>query len=521
MKAPRGVPDRYDDVPLPALLYATRGTYTEAIRRAQAKIGCDDVPASGEFILNAMEWTGASLDAVVRFMGVTKQAVSQSVEMLVDRGYLERGRDPSDRRRVTLSLTARGHAAGVAGRAAIGQVDQQLRARVGPESIARARHPGRAAGDQAEGSQARPVGGGMSAAPLARLANRDADFARLGLQRGHVEPWEDGMRTTGGPGSYEWWYFDSHLEDGSSLVVTFYTKWLLDPKGPEAPMVQINLDRPGRPTQQLFVRATPDQFRASKEHCDIRIKESYFRGDQHTYQVKVVADGLTVEAELVGQVPSWRQGTGVTYFGPHDEHTFAWLPSVPQGAVTATITEKGGPPRILHGIGYHDHNWGDVAMSKLLNHWYWGRAQAGTYSVIAAYLYAEKEYGRTELPQILIAKDGKVVADDASKVRLVLEDVFTDAHSKKPVANRVIYDYAADDGTRYRVIFQRSQTLLDQKFADTVTGIKHALAVIARVDGAYLRFSGTVTVEKYERGKLVETASDPGIWELMYLGHVE
>jgi hypothetical protein len=361
----------------------------------------------------------------------------------------------------------------------------------------------------------------MSAGPLARLADRDVDYARLGLQRGHVEPWEDGMRTSGGPGSYEWWYFDAHLEDGSSLVVTFYTKWLLNPKGPEAPMVQVNLDRPGQKSQQLFVHATPEEFSASKEHCDVRIKGCSFSGDLHTYQLKVVAEGLTVGAELVGQVPSWRPATGVTYFGAHDEHIFAWLPSVPQGTVTVTISERGAPPQTLHGIGYHDHNWGDVAMSKLLNHWYWGRAQAGPYSVIAAHMYADKAYGATELPQILIARDGQVVADTASRARLVLEDVFVDAHSGKPVANRVIYEYREDDGLRYRVTFQRSETLVDSRFADTVTGVKHALAVIARVDGAYLRFSGSVTVEKFEAGRPVETATDPGIWELMYLGHVE
>ena len=361
----------------------------------------------------------------------------------------------------------------------------------------------------------------MTPAPLARSADRDEDFARLGLQRNRIEPWEDGMRTSGGRGSYEWWYFDAHLADGSSLVVTFYTKWMLKPKGPLAPMVQIDLDRPGKASRQLFVTATPEEFSASTERCDVRVKGCYFRGDLHAYQIRVVADGLTIDAELVGQVPSWRQATGVTYFGAHDEHTFAWLPSVPQGTVTATIAEKDATPETLSGIGYHDHNWGDVAMSKLLNHWYWGRAQAGPYSVIAAYLYADKAYGRTELPQILIAKDGQIVADQASKVRLVLEDVFLDAHSQKPVANRVIYEYAQDEEVRYRVIFQRDQTLLDQKFADTVTGVKHALAVIAHVDGAYLRFSGTVTVERYVAGAKVEAASDPGIWELMYLGHVE
>jgi hypothetical protein len=360
----------------------------------------------------------------------------------------------------------------------------------------------------------------MSAGPLARLADRDEDYARLGLQRGHVAPWEDGMRTSGDPGSYEWWYFDSHLEDGSSLVITFYTKWMMKPRGPEAPMVTADLDRPGQPTRHLVVHATLDQFSAARDRCDVRVKDCFFRGDLHTYQIKVVDDSLTIDVELVGEVPSWRPATGFTYFGPHDEHHFAWMPAVPQGTVTVTLTEKGSTPRTLAGIGYHDHNWGDVVMSKLMNHWYWGRAHAGPYSVIASYVYAEKAFGRTELPNFMLAKDGKVVADQASNARLVLEDVSVDAKSKKPVADRVIYEYR-DDPTHYRVIFQRSRTILDYELADQVTGFMHILARVARLDGAYLRFSGSVTVEKYTDDQLVETASDNGIWELMYLGHVE
>jgi DNA-binding MarR family transcriptional regulator len=129
----------YDDVPLSALLHATRGTYTAAVRRAQSKVGCGDVPASGEVILNAMHWTGASLESVVRWLGVSKQAVSQAVDTLVVRGYLERSRDPSDRRKVRLSLTDRGHVAGTAARSAIEQIDRQLRARAGARNIAGAR----------------------------------------------------------------------------------------------------------------------------------------------------------------------------------------------------------------------------------------------------------------------------------------------------------------------------------------------------------------------------------------------
>lgn len=131
--------EKYENMPLSALLHVTRGTYTAAIKRAQAKIGYVDVPASGESILSAMQWSGASFESVVDLLGVSKQAVSQAVDMLVSRGYLERTEDPADRRRVDLSLTDRGRAAGRAARTAIEKVDRDLRARVGADSIAHTR----------------------------------------------------------------------------------------------------------------------------------------------------------------------------------------------------------------------------------------------------------------------------------------------------------------------------------------------------------------------------------------------
>ena len=50
-------------------------------------------------------------------------------------------------------------------------------------------------------------------------------------------------------------------------------------------------------------------------------------------------------------------------------------------------------------------------MMKLINHWYWGRAQAGAYSIVASYITAEATYGSTELPIFMLAKDGAIVAD--------------------------------------------------------------------------------------------------------------
>jgi hypothetical protein len=78
--------------------------------------------------------------------------------------------------------------------------------------------------------------------PLAVVASEDADYERLGLARDAVAPWEDGARTDNRRGTYEWWYFDSHLDDGSSLVVVFVNKDLASPNDPLTPTIRIDLD---------------------------------------------------------------------------------------------------------------------------------------------------------------------------------------------------------------------------------------------------------------------------------------
>jgi hypothetical protein len=56
---------------------------------------------------------------------------------------------------------------------------------------------------------------------LARLGSAAEDYERIGIKPDQVLPWEDGARTDGSAGTYEWWYFDAHLGDGAKLVVVF------------------------------------------------------------------------------------------------------------------------------------------------------------------------------------------------------------------------------------------------------------------------------------------------------------
>lgn len=126
----------YDEVPLTFMLRKARGTYIDAIRGALAADGFDDLPRNGAFVLSGLLRTQLSLADLVKDLEVTKQAASLLVDTLVLRGYMERGIDPLDRRRMVVSLTARGRATAEAVGEAAGAVDAELEARLTPEEAA-------------------------------------------------------------------------------------------------------------------------------------------------------------------------------------------------------------------------------------------------------------------------------------------------------------------------------------------------------------------------------------------------
>ena len=368
--------------------------------------------------------------------------------------------------------------------------------------------------DQAHAAKA-PAGGGYL-----RRADDDADYARLGIDRKSIAAWEDGQRESTASGHYEWWYFDAHLDDGATIVVVFYTKPTNDPGSELAPLVTINLTLPdGRIVNKVY-RAKPDEFSASKKGCDVRIGANRFVGDLHRYHITAAAEDVSVDIDLVGEVPPWRPQSGHTYFAKakgEPEELFAWLPSVPQGRVTINYT-MGGVAMTGTGIGYHDHNWGDAPMPSLMHDWYWARAKVGPYSVVTSYITAGAQFGYATQTVFLLAKDGAVVADDDRKVAFAAERVSTDENTGKPVADVTRYTYT-DGDLRYVVTYARQRTILQQVFADKLPFAKRLLAKLAGVDSAYLRFTGSASVEKFDGGKLVERFSDPAIWELMYFGH--
>ena len=354
----------------------------------------------------------------------------------------------------------------------------------------------------------------------ARLAADPDDYERFKLAKGDIQPREDGLRLDPAPPSEEWWYFDSLLDDGAKLAIIFCTKDGSSSKQPLEPLIEIDLDLPDGRRLMKYGKFKADEFEAAADGCDVRIGEHRFTGDLHEYHITAGAEDVSAEIRLEATTEPWRPETGHLVFGAEGEAFLAWLVAVPMGKVTATY-RIGSEVHETTGMGYHDHNWLNRAycdMAHLIDHWYWGRGRVGPYSFVAAYITAAKKYGFTTIPWYMLARDGKVIADDGTKVTFAKTESETDKHTGEPIPDTLRFEYR-DGDKRYVLSFARERTLVSQTLIDLTSGVKKVVAEMIRYPGGYLRFSGPVKLDCYQGDEVVEHYEETGSFEETYFAH--
>ncbi|WP_223628974.1 hydroxyneurosporene dehydrogenase [Microbacterium sp. EST19A] len=356
----------------------------------------------------------------------------------------------------------------------------------------------------------------MNARHKGRFANRDEDYQRLGISRDDVATWEDGARTDGRRGTYEWWHFDAHLEGGAKLVVTFLTKDFSAPDKPLSPMIRLNLDLPDGRSFRVIRAYRAEDYSSRRDGADVRIGRNTFTGDLDHYEIHVEIDDLQIDVTLDAEIRPWRPHTGCLVFDEVRDLEFSWLPAVPLGTVGGSY-EIDGVRHAAIGVGHHDHNWGNVGMESIINDWYRATGQAGPYTVIASYITSHGKYGYEPVPVFMLAKDGEIVADDASLTRFRASKAYFDARTGKPVAAVTTY-FHGDYADRYVVAFTKSRDLVADTFIERMKGLRRLTARLKQRDGAYHRFVGDVTVERWQGTTLVEKFANEASWELMYFG---
>ena len=328
-----------------------------------------------------------------------------------------------------------------------------------------------------------------------------------------VQVFEDGLRTVEASGNYEWWYVDSKYADGSSLVIVFYTKPVTSFSKDFQPHVSLNYVNPNG--KEIRTKVESKEYSFSKEKCDVRIGDCYIRGDLEHYDIYFKNEEAECKLTLDRSVPSWRPESGHIYFGDND--CFAWLPAVPEGVVSGTL-EVAGERMELSGTGYHDHTWGNKLMILLMNDWYWGRAKVGDYVVVSSYIYANKKDGYKAVPIFMLAKDGKILTDEAVKyLNYEEKDFIKDSYTKRYVAKTLVYDYDdKDHNIHYRITYKKGNEDVErQTMTDIVGRPLAAMFYLLGFRGSYHRMGGTVVLEKLEGEEIVERIEAPAMWEQM------
>ncbi len=328
-----------------------------------------------------------------------------------------------------------------------------------------------------------------------------------------IQIFEDGIHTEAKSGSYEWWYFDSKYEDGSSLVIIFYTKPVTSFAKAFKPFVTLNYISPkGKDIRTIF---KSKNYSFSKERCDVRIGDCYIKGDLSHYDIYFKNDEVECKLTLDASVPSWRPNSGKILFGKKDY--FAWLPSVPEGKVNGKLRTKDETIELC-GTGYHDHNWGNKLMILLMNDWYWGRAKIGDYVVVSSYIYANKKDGYKATPIFMLAKNGEILTGDASQYLIYEEkDFIKDSYTKRYVARTLLYEYNdKENDVHYRVIYKKGDEEVERQVMTDIVGRPlAAMFYLLGFRGSYHRMSGTAIIEKIVGDEIIERIEAPAMWEQM------
>ena len=339
------------------------------------------------------------------------------------------------------------------------------------------------------------------------------------LERDHlanqVGMWEDGQRAPTVPDHFEWWYFDAHFEDGTTVVIVYATKPIINPRSPLMPNLSLTITRYDGTKIARFALPPANQFSVSQETCNIHLGQSWVEQSEHdgcwTYRIHAEAGDLSTDLTFNGLVPPWRLGAGKTYFGDLN-HYFAWLPSIPFGSVAGRLTYDGEDHQV-NGTGYHDHNWGNVALSSVMDHWTWGRAHVGEYTLIFVEQIAAKKYGYTRIPVFMLVKGRKVLAEDSRYFTMQGRDLIHHPGGREyPRECDFTWERGSD---QIRLVMREPKLIEAVSLLMALPPVKRWLAHLF-VNPYYFRFNSALDLEIKKDG-LCDHLRGQALYEIMML----
>ena len=120
---------------LAILITAANRCLADRLGAAVATAGGESMRPSFGFVLRAVAAERPTVTRLAELLGVSKQAASRLADDMVALGYLERGADAGDRRRIRLRLSPAGERIRARARQESGAIEDELRDRFGDAAV--------------------------------------------------------------------------------------------------------------------------------------------------------------------------------------------------------------------------------------------------------------------------------------------------------------------------------------------------------------------------------------------------
>lgn len=223
------------------------------------------------------------------------------------------------------------------------------------------------------------------------------------------DPVEDGDHYQPEPNFFEWWYFDADFQDGSYLVAILHSSLYnaVDHK----PTLDLRYYPPEGPPVIAIGRFDRVAYRAASDRCWVKIGDCLAIDKGDCYWLSLRHELLVAELTFWPQLPGWRAGTGHLFADPTSGHHFDWVVPLPRARVKGTLTVA-GQRRAVVGIGYHDHNWGNLYLPAAFSRWMWGRVLAGDWTLIFGDVVGRGSSPTHVMPFMLARDDEILLATD-------------------------------------------------------------------------------------------------------------
>lgn len=356
--------------------------------------------------------------------------------------------------------------------------------------------------------------------------NKPEDYKRFGVNPDGIEAWEDGRRIESERGWWEWWYFDAILDDGTNVVVQFFTKSGATMMLKEAhPNFTARITLPDGSERACERRISRKKSAWSRTYCDVELDGNLFVGDEamQNYHIFVKPDdSIGVDLCLRSLSKPYRPGSSYMEFGDPNR-LYTWLCVVPKGEVTGTITID-GKPREVHGFGYHDHQWGNVNFMQEWNHWVWARQSFEDCSMIVFDFVSNERTEFTRLPIVFIQdSEGALMFESTEGVECEVLGEYHDEVSGKDYPSG--FHYVFRDGGKTADYTLRRGAITECNGRNNMSFVRRTAASIVGVDPAYTRYAATGELvltedgrgESGQGGRTIRRSGDL-IYEFMYPG---